>query len=170
VWQEKTFQWNNFTTCIAVLSISPCQPSTKKCNCHIQYAVFHWNIQHGSFTAHKICIHWGIPWQPQCSGQQWMSWREKLIFDWFSYQCWMHPLLAVKLCFARCVTSYMCSNNKTRELILLCKYDVVHKQTVDSFCQFLLWQPTRSEREVLAQILETSKKFVIVKGHYFDDK
>jgi len=81
----------------------------------------------------------------------------------------MHPLLAIMQCFARCVTSCMWSNNKT-ELILLCKYDVVHKQTVHSFRQFLLWQPTKSEREVLAQILETSKKFVTVKGHYFDDK
>ena len=60
-------------------------------------------------------------------------------------------------------------NNKSKELTLLCKYDVVQKLIVDSFCQFLLWQPT-SEREVLAQILETSKKFVTVKGHYFDDK
>jgi hypothetical protein len=54
--------------------------------------------------------------------------------------------------------------------MLLCKYDAVHKPTVDSFCQFLLWQPTTSEREVLAEILETSKKFVTVKGHYLDDK
>ena len=54
--------------------------------------------------------------------------------------------------------------------MLLCKYDVVHKQTVDSFYQFLLWQPTTSERKVLAQILETSERFVTVKGHYFDNK
>jgi len=166
---KNTFQWNNFTTWIAVPSLSPHQHQQKKCNCHIQYTVFYWNIQHGSFTTHKVCIHWGIPWQPQGSGHQWRSGREKLIFDWFSYQCWMQPPLAVKQCFARCVNSCIWSNNKTKEMTLLCKYDVVHKPTVDSFCQFLLWQPTR-EREVLAQIVETSKKFVAIKGHYFDDK